>query len=29
MWDDQEDYFRALIGFLQDVEAGRGPKARA
>jgi proline iminopeptidase len=28
MWDDQEDYFRALIGFLKDVEAGRGPKAR-
>lgn len=23
MWDDQEDYFRALIGFLKDVEAGR------
>ena len=29
MWDDQEDYFRALVGFLKDVEAGRGPKARA
>jgi proline iminopeptidase len=23
MWDDQEDYFRALVGFLKDVEAGR------
>src|SRR6478672_756529 len=23
MWDDQEAYFRHLIGFLKDVEAGR------
>ena len=23
MWDDQEAYFAALIGFLQDVEDGR------
>jgi hypothetical protein len=29
MWDDQEDYFRSLIGFLKDVEAGRGSKAPA
>jgi len=25
MWDDQEAYFRHLIGFLKDVEAGRPP----
>jgi len=23
MWDDQEAYFRALLGFLKDVQAGR------
>ncbi|HYX22295.1 MAG TPA: proline iminopeptidase-family hydrolase [Thermoanaerobaculia bacterium] len=27
MWDDQEAYFRALIPFLQDVQAGRFPPA--
>jgi proline iminopeptidase len=27
MWDDQEAYFRGLIGFLKDVEAGRFGKA--
>ena len=26
MWDDQEAYFRGLIGFLHDVEKGRGPR---
>jgi len=25
MWDDQQAYFRHLVGFLQDVEKGRGP----
>ncbi len=25
MWDDQEAYFRHLVGFLQDVQAGRFP----
>ncbi len=29
MWDDQEAYFRGLIGFLEDVEAGRFGKKRA
>ncbi|MEP6993077.1 MAG: proline iminopeptidase-family hydrolase [Acidobacteriota bacterium] len=28
MWDDQEAYFRGLIGFLHDVQNGRGPKRR-
>ena len=23
MWDDQEAYFRHLLGFLKDVQAGR------
>jgi len=23
MWGDQEAYFRALIGFLKDIEGGR------
>ncbi|MGE5277883.1 MAG: proline iminopeptidase-family hydrolase [Acidobacteriota bacterium] len=27
MWDDQEAYFRGLIGFLKDVESGRFGKA--
>ena len=26
MWDDQEAYFAALIGFLKDVDGGRFPK---
>ena len=25
MWDDQEAYFRDLVGFVEDVEAGRFP----
>jgi proline iminopeptidase len=25
MWDDQENYFRALLGFVDDVEKGRFP----
>ena len=25
MWDDQEAYFRHLLAFLRDVQAGRGP----
>ncbi len=25
MWDDQEAYFRHLVAFLQDVQAGRFP----
>ncbi len=29
MWDDQETYFRFLLGFLRDVQAGRFPPARA
>ena len=29
MWDDQEAYFRYLIGFLSDVEKGRGPGKNA
>ena len=28
MWDDQEAYFRALIPFLQDVQAGRFTPSR-
>ena len=29
MWDDQEAYFRHLLGFLRDVQAGRmAPAAR-
>jgi proline iminopeptidase len=27
MWDAQEPYFEALIGFIRDVEAGRFPQA--
>jgi proline iminopeptidase len=27
-WDDQEAYFRALLGFLQDVQSGRFPAAK-
>jgi proline iminopeptidase len=30
MWDDQENYFHALLGFLKDVESGRfAPKRGA
>jgi proline iminopeptidase len=27
-WDDQEAYFRHLLGFLRDVDAGKFPKAK-
>ena len=27
MWDDQQAYFRHLLGFVKDVDAGRFPKA--
>jgi proline iminopeptidase len=29
MWDDQEAYFKGLIGFLRDVESGRGPAPKS
>ncbi len=29
MWDDQEPYFRHLLGFLSDVQAGRFPPPRS
>ena len=29
MWDDQEVYFQALLGFFRDVEAGRFPEGKA
>lgn len=29
MWDDQEAYFRALLAFLADVQAGRFPAGKA
>ena len=29
MWDDQEAYFKGLIGFLHDVESGRGPAPKS
>ena len=29
MWDDQEAYFRGLLGWVRDVEAGRTGKKKA
>jgi hypothetical protein len=28
MWDDQEAYFRGLLGWVRDVEAGRTGKEK-
>jgi hypothetical protein len=28
MWDDQEAYFRGLLGWVRDVEAGSGGKKK-